>query len=332
MTADLQMARGNIEGGFNMAVGEPEFLQKHMWFGPLMDFSSSWPYPSIDGHEMLLEELRLMYPRQHVVITNGAKQALLAAFYAYKQFDESVSVLHKAPYWPSYPTLAKLSGLEFKTVSAGSEAYADEISCITSPNNPDGHCSAMWNACDIWDAVYASEVYGSFGNPIYETAVYSAAKMLGLSGMRIGWLVTTSKELAELAANYVEFTTSGVALPSQLYVAQALQHTRKYPAETSKAIALAAHDLYTNGQLFCEYLGKKHCKTSAGRDGWHGIAGMFAWFSVEDPWRFNEALNKANIRVVSGPACGGPENFYRMSMGLTPDKTEAALKALKEYL
>lgn len=330
MTADLQMARGNIEGGFNLAVGEPEFLQKHLWFGPLMDYARSWGYPTIDGHELLRREIeRLHAPSagEHIVITNGAKQALLAAIYAYQKVDEAKAVVHSAPYWPSYPTLAKMSGLEFKTKSNGPDDYADEISCITSPNNPDGQESERYNDCDIWDAVYAGMVYGFSTNPRYETAVFSAAKLLGLSGLRVGWLVTTDKEIAEHAANYVEFTTSGVALPSQKYVGLALETMRNgFPAD---AMSLARRDLLANGAMFNRYLGA-HVEDVKGvpTDG----TGMFAWFKVEDPYFFNEALKKTKMRLVSGPACGGSENHFRMSMGLTPDKTEVALKALKANL
>lgn len=330
MSADLQMARGNVEGGFNLAVGEPEFLQERLYFGPLMDMSSSWPYPTIDGHKYLLEELRKLHPTsKYIVITNGAKQALLAAFYAYKTVDKVKAVYHEAPYWPSYPTLAKISGLEFHTNNESQKTDFYNVSCITSPNNPNGKLDPSW--CHIWDAVYAgSNLYGFDGlKPNYEGAVYSAAKLLGLSGLRVGWLVTNNAELAKHASNYVEFTTSGVALPTQSYVAGALHYLNSDQDGMKKIFESARQDLLTNGDIFKTYL-------SNHTDDVHGVpnegTGMFAWFKVNDVYRFNEALNKAKIRLVTGPACGGDENYFRMSMGLTPDKTEAALKALKAHL
>lgn len=318
------MARGNIEGGFNLAVGEPEFLQARLWFGPLLDFSTSFPYPTIDGHKLLLEELKLKYPKKYIVITNGAKQALLAAFYAYKQIDQIKGIVHDSPYWPSYPTLAKLSGLTFNTKAT----LEKEIFCVTSPNNPNGRQPKWWNECDVWDAVYASQLYGHCETPSrHEVSIYSAAKLLGLSGLRIGWLVTGNKEIASHAANYVEFTTSGVALPTQFYVGQCLTQMREAPPYA--ALDKARADLLENGEIFRHYLGH-YVKSYEGvpADG----TGMFAWFSVEDPYYFNEALGRSKIRLVSGPACGGGENFYRMSMGLVPKKTDEALDILRKEL
>jgi aspartate/methionine/tyrosine aminotransferase len=321
---DLQMARGNIEGGYNLAVGEPEFLQKRLWFGPLLDFSTSFPYPTIEGHKLLLSELKLKYPKKHIVITNGAKQALSAAFYAYQQIDQIKGIVHDAPYWPSYPTLAKLSGLTFNTKATLSK----EIVCVTSPNNPNGSQPKWWRECDIWDAVYASQLYGHCEIPSrHEVAIYSAAKLLGLSGLRIGWLVTSNKEIAKQAANYVEFTTSGVALPTQLYAGQCLAQMRE--ACPYAALDKARADLLENGEIFKYYLGDR-VVTYEGVPG--DGTGMFAWFSVEDPYYFNEALDRVNIRLVSGPACGGSEKHYRMSMGLEPVKTDEALSKLRKEL
>jgi len=320
------MARGNIEGGFNLAVGEPEFLQEQVWFGPLMDFSTSYPYPTIDGHDALLEELRHLHPGHEIyyVITNGAKQALLAAMYAFTKTARIGEVMHKAPYWPSYPTLAHFSRLGFTNAL---DDRAAQLVCTTSPNNPDGRLDVTH--CDIWDAVYAgSHLYGFDGiKPRYEVAVYSAAKMLGLSGMRIGWLVTRNKSIAQHAANYVEFTTSGVALPTQAYVARALNSLRM--SDYVKLFETARKDLLGNGEMFNHYL-KDHVKQVQGVPA--SGTGMFAWFEVADAYNFNEALNRAKIRVVSGPACGGDENWFRMSMGLKPTNMEAALKALKAQL
>jgi len=325
MSVDLQMARGNVEGGFNLAVGEPEFLQNKLWFGPLMDYSRSWPYPTIDGSEALINELQLMYPNMHIVVTNGAKQALLAAMYAYKKtYSYLTHLYHEAPHWPSYPTLAEFSGLEFTKIR--NDTLSD-IWCLTAPNNPDGSPSTN-GFCDIWDAVYASMVYGWNGLiPDNAISVYSAAKLLGLSGLRLGWLVTDKEIFAEHASNYVEFTTSGVALPSQKYVAEALFIMREQPPTWQ--LEHARKDLLTNGDIFNRYLGDVIEEV-------HGIpnegVGMFAWFKVKDPYFFNEALDKAKIKVVSGPACGGSENHFRMSMGLTPDKTEIALKTLRDKI
>ena len=97
-------------------------------------------YPTLGGDEGLRDALRAYHLRvhgkhyDHVVITTGAKQALLAGIYALREDDLLTSLYHPTPYWPSYPVLAKLSGLDFFTTDAG----ALSLRVATAPNNPNG--------------------------------------------------------------------------------------------------------------------------------------------------------------------------------------------------
>jgi aspartate/methionine/tyrosine aminotransferase len=206
------------------------------------------------------------------------------------------------------------------------------IHCVTSPNNPDGRTAAATDTCDVWDGAYAHSVYGwqkLSHTPNYVVAIGSAAKLLGLSGLRVGWLATKDKDLAQAARTYVELTTSGVSLASQQLVAQAMTwHTSDWLAK--REFELARRDMLANGDAFRYYV-------SPSCDDVRGVPatgkGMFAYFKVKPDVDFESVLKKARVALVSGEACGERElGWYRMNMGHNLKYTEAALIAIKEAL
>lgn len=331
--ADMQLVRGAVPGGYNLAVGEPFFLQTV--YGHLYPrfFTGNTEYPPLTGDQELVTRLRQRYGGQHVVVTNGAKQALLAACHAFqvsrsKDTSERYDfqrLYHPAPFWPTYPTIADLSGLGF--TSAGRRV--DTLDVVTSPNNPDGDVSPgsgpQWH---IWDAAYASRIYGWDGLiPYHKVSVWSAAKLYGVSGYRIGWLVTPDEELAILAAQYVEKTTSGVALPSQDFLKQFLANLEELsPDEADTLIAKARQMLADTSRAFLDlqdmFIDVQGCPIN-GR-------GMFAWVRATKPARFRKVLDDAKVKVVDGSFCGGSSGYFRVSLGVTPETMRAAVKAIQE--
>lgn len=327
MFADMQMARGEIPGGYNLAVGEPVILQQHLHMGKL-EVKGPYPYPTMDGDSNLVRALWTHHFQDHeIVITNGAKQALSAAFYAFYRVKQLSGVVHAAPYWPSYPTLARMQGMVFSkdVVEGYQNGY---IHCITSPNNPDGRVATSMGTCDIWDGAYAHPVYGwqRSHTPRYIVAIGSAAKLLGLSGLRVGWLATKDKELAQAARQYVELSTSGVSLASQQLVAQALWW-QNGDWLAKREYELARKDILDNGDAFRYYI-SPYCVDVRGVPATG--TGMFAYFKVKPEIDFDAVLKKAKVVLVSGSACGEIEKgWYRMSMGHNRQYTEAALGAIK---
>jgi aspartate/methionine/tyrosine aminotransferase len=309
---DFQMARGHNDGWRNLAVGEPFFLQKHLKFIHEQTGAGAMTYPLTDGQPELLEELRNIHGKDaHIVVANGAKHALLASFYAMSEWYGVTRVHHSTPYWPSYPTLAKLSNLGFS--SAWREAnIIDSIKVITAPNNPDS--SEYSDDCDIWDAVYAHAVYGHTVVPSHRIGIFSASKSVGMSGMRVGWAVFKDPGMAKSASMYVEITTSGVSAYSQRYVANALKFMRENKEVTADAYREARYELVQNATTFNIFLAP-HCAEVRGLPDTE--KGMFAWFKVKDQVKFEAALKETKTRLVSGEACGVSEpGWYRMNCGL----------------
>lgn len=350
MNFDQQLVRDHSAPGFNLAVGEPFFLRDALFGGGdsfhLAPASAVDAYPQLGGEKYLMAELKHRHPKQHVVIACGATQAIQAATAALRSSfverygdplpGEVLALRHEAPYWPRYPTMAERSNMKFGTgiVSHKNPVSPWVVNVCTSPNNPDGDISAdTKQTYDIWDAAYAHPVYGftpDSDEPRHRVSVWSAAKLLGVSGLRVGWLVTGDAAIAREAADFVEQTTSGVSTVSQWSVANTLRSMREHPRDTRQRYARARQTLMKNGEVFLSNL-MGHCAAIHGVP--NSMRGMFAWFKVREPVRFERALQKAKVALVTGEACGMTEaGWYRMSCGHRNDFTERALTALQQAL
>jgi aspartate/methionine/tyrosine aminotransferase len=320
MKNDMLMAKTDEAGWINLAIGEPGCLQDtfgvYGFYAPL-DLMPEQAYPPLAGTGVLLEQLKRLHPEGHIVVTAGAKQALLAAIHGCKSVDllgEIDTVVHRKPYWPSHKTLSELSGCRFVASTAA------DHSCIrinTSPNNPDGSIDV--SPCDIWDAAYAHSIYGFDvkDTPPHRVAVYSAAKLLGMSGDRVGWLVTNDEEIAQAAAAYVESTTSGVSIYSQRRVADVLWTIHNHPELSAEAYRAVQSRLTENAQALEDVI-----------DSVVKSRGMFAWFRLSD--RVRRQFATAKVRFLPGEACG-VSGFARVNLGARDCFFDAAIERLRAF-
>ncbi len=319
--------------GFNLAIGEPYCLQSilaaRLEIPRLAAREEDLQYPELGGHPELLEQLRARYPGMHVVVANGAKQALEAALHYYAtSMPGGVAlgaVYAKRPYWPSFETLARNQLLTFIRDEESLPNYHPEDVCriLTAPGNPCGWDYERAKHTQIWDAAYASPLYGwRWKEPFtWEVKVESASKMLGVSGLRVGWLVTENPQLAERAAMFVESTTSGVSNLSQRLVARMLSTDLSVSTETAAQVINMNHFTLQEGLY-----GLKIVERFAPE----GL-GMFAWFQirVDAQPAFERALKKADVHMLRGSVFGQREpGWYRASLGLAPRDMANAVEAL----
>ncbi len=333
MSSDHQMIRGHDDDSYNLAVGEAFFLEDSLYWAHNIEAGHMGPfyYPLATGNKELLEELQFLYPGKHIIVTNGGKQAIAAALYAFRKVYKGYSTAyHAAPYWPSYPTLIKASKLAVEESGEFRDNYAP-LKLSTLINNPSG--SLAQEDCDMLDCAYAHEVYGWNGTmPQHKVSVWSAAKLFGLAGLRIGWLTTEDPLIASQAEFYMEITTSGVSVASQAYLTKVLKYQREHIDEAVNSYVDGHKILVQNGDAFNDLI-TPYCSNVQGvpNDG----QGMFAWFNVlpEQQKRFDEALKTANVKLVTGDACGEKEKgWYRMSMGHRVDFTQEVLGKLSKEM
>ena len=187
---------------------------------------------------------RLVGP-QNVIISDGAKQSLWNVLFAILNPQEEVIVL--APYWVSYPEMIKMVGgipvivtpedgsfvPSFEEIERAVSSNTKGI-IVNSPNNPSGAVypeeliARIVELCEsrdiymICDDIYHRLVFdGKAAIPAYQytskdvensriVAINGVAKLYGMTGFRIGWVIAQRK-LVEILTNIQSQTTTCVS-------------------------------------------------------------------------------------------------------------------------
>ena len=191
---------------------------------------------------------RLVAP-ENVIITNGAKQALFNIFYSILNPQDEVIVL--APYWVSYKQMIMMC-LGVPVVITPEEGSftpcfeeieravtsATRAIIVNSPNNPSGAVyppeliEKIVSLCEkkgiflICDDIYHKLTFDHHkAVPAYHftkkdvenshvIAVNGVAKLYGMTGFRVGWVIAP-RELVRVMTNVTVQITSGVSPVSQ---------------------------------------------------------------------------------------------------------------------
>ncbi len=180
---------------------------------------------------------------ENVIVSGGAKQAILCALQAILNPQEEV--IYPAPYWVSYPEMAKLCGAigvpvlpedgtfypRIQDIEQRVGSYTKAV-IINSPNNPSG---AMYSEQFIADIVDFCERKGLYliMDDIYHRLIFDGkkpisaydyakdfsekskliiingiSKQYAMTGFRIGWAVA-NKQIIEAMTNIQGHQTSG---------------------------------------------------------------------------------------------------------------------------
>ena len=180
---------------------------------------------------------------EHVIVSGGAKQAIMVALQAILNPKEEV--LYPAPYWVSYPDMARLCGAigvpilpvdgtfypRLQDIEQKVGSYTKAI-IINSPNNPSGamyseeFISDVVNFCEkrnlylIMDDIYHRLLFDGrrtinaykYAKDLSENSkliiVNGVSKQYAMTGYRIGWAIG-SKKLIEAMTNIQGHQTSG---------------------------------------------------------------------------------------------------------------------------
>jgi aspartate aminotransferase len=191
---------------------------------------------------------RLVAP-ENVLVTNGAKQSLFNILYSILNHQDEVIVL--APYWVSYPEIIKMCDARpvivtpedgtftprFEDIEKAITSYTRAI-IVNSPNNPSGviyppdlieklvglcESKGMFLVCDdiyhklTFDGKEAVPAYHFSKKDVEDTyviVVNGVAKVYGMTGFRVGWVVAP-RALVKVMTNVTAQTTSCVSPVSQ---------------------------------------------------------------------------------------------------------------------
>jgi aspartate aminotransferase len=191
---------------------------------------------------------RIVAP-ENVIVTNGAKQSLFNILYSILNPQDEAIIL--APYWVSYPEIVKMCNARavvvtpedgtftprFEDIERAVTSYTRAI-IVNSPNNPSGVIypqeliEKLVGFCEskgifmICDDIYHKLTFGHKEavpayrytkkdiDDSYVVAVNGVAKLYGMTGFRVGWVVAP-RALVRVMTNVTVQVTSGVSPVSQ---------------------------------------------------------------------------------------------------------------------
>lgn len=319
--SEILLAKPKLpEGWIDVSVGEPHIVREILLktFPDATDLTAGFPtvdrmheYPLPTGYQPLVEFLQSKHDAP-VIITNGAKQALGASFYALKRMGRGLMGM-RTPYWALIPPLAKMHGIE--CVDLHKDRW-DGCLCL-SPNNPDGFMEDLkvlsrecrrQNIPLIHDAAYYTHVYlprrvelKAYG----DVQIYSISKMLGLSGLRLGYVVCPNREFYRYIQEYMESMTVGVSVIPQMFLNNLFRTMDYQPKLTEKFEDDCANALFTSKRIMTQVDPEI---LEVPEDLVH-TPGMFGWFKVGPKCN----LAKARINAIDGALFGVP-GMVRMNL------------------
>lgn len=333
---DILLAKPSLPAGvIDTSAGEPyiirECLEKAFSLIPytLPNEKSMWDYPDPQGNKDLVKILEDKY-KAPIVITNGAKQGLAGIFRVLKTKGSLRIGLSKV-FWALLPPLIKD---HFQDASEGLES--GDHSLLVLPNNPDGetlsveeikkltaHCKEN-NKILIHDAAYYTHTYlpeTYLLQPIGDVQVFSASKMFGLPGLRLGWVVCHNKDFYKPLQSYMEMMTVGASNLSQIFLRDLLTRMYAYPSllgkfEGTSSIALEKAKTIIKG------VNPEVLEVPKDFEKSNGMFGFFKKGAKAD-------FEKAKVHVADGKHFG-MEGYIRMNLAFGEERMNEIVKRLNE--
>ena len=359
----------------NMSVGEPDFNTPE----PIKEaakkaiddnFSRYSPVPGyVDLRKAIVAKLKkennLDYTTDEVLVSNGAKQSVCNTVMAL--CNDGDEVIIPAPYWVSYPQMAKLAGAEPVIVNAGFEQNfkmtpeqleaaitpKTRMLILCSPSNPTGSVYSQEELDALAKVILSHEELYVLADEIYEHINYvgkhasiakaegmrertiivnGVSKAYAMTGWRIGYIAAPEwivKGCNKLQGQY----TSGPCSVSQK-AAEAAYTMDQTCVETMRQAFQRRRDLIV--ELAKDIPGLE-VNVPEGAfylfpkcSSFYGKAcGNKVINNSTDLAMF--LLEEGHVATVGGDAFGDPECF-RMSYATSDDNIREAMKRIKETL
>lgn len=359
----------------NMSVGEPDFnTPDHIKEAAKKAIDENYSrYSPVPGYPELRKaivaklknENGLEYGINEILVSNGAKQSVCNTVMAL--CNDGDEVIIPAPYWVSYPQMAKLAGAEPVIVNAGFEQNfkmtpeqleaaitpKTRILILCSPSNPTGSVYSQEELDALAKVILSHEELYVLADEIYEHINYvgkhasiakaegmrertiivnGVSKAYAMTGWRIGYIAAPEwivKGCNKLQGQY----TSGPCSVSQK-AAEAAYTMDQTCVETMRQAFQRRRDLIV--ELAKDIPGLE-VNVPEGAFYLFPKCSSFYGKACGDKVINNSndlamfLLEEGHVATVGGDAFGDPECF-RMSYATSDDNIREAMKRIKETL
>lgn len=293
---------------------------------PLSDRTLS--YGPHEGNPQLIEITRQVIKRQvgytykHILLTNGATGGISLALRMYSQKGYNHIITKKPPYFSLYPEMIIRAGLNH-ICSGNPSNYFGPVLLIDAPSNPLGDMldiNSHYPTPRIHDAVYYNKVYTSgILQPIpCNVLVGSYSKLLGLNGLRTGWIATDDDGLYNRLKVLVTVEYAGLSTASEYVLLTLLRNRYEIFWEAFETRARNnLNDNRTEWSRLEKYF-----------NGWKvSPNGMFHYSLLDSSCK--KLLERSEITWTPGSQLGTDDNFGRFNLGAS---CQDIRKAVKEVL
>ena len=307
---------------FDLGWGNPNFLLDILEEKGLLQLAvkpSSLIYPPDGGIIKLVDQTRRVIQEttninyRYVIITAGATQGIVSALRHYKATGVQTVVTGKYGY-PFYDGMIEKSGLERSKKDILEAAIASPVLfLVDSPSNPEGKQSSLNSTLPtIWDSVYHNNIYTKNLKqyPRHDLMAGSYSKLLGVAGVRVGWLATNDGWLNYHLQKTCLNDTAGVSIVSQQIMSDILKRLDLSSFMVRGQLALDHHR-----SLFDTV--KNIFDNQAVQE-----VGMF-YFAQADK-KALDILNKVGVGFVEMG-----DSYIRLNMGQSRTVIENAIAAIK---
>ena len=359
----------------NMSVGEPDFnTPDHIKEAAKKAIDENWSrYSPVPGYADLRQaivaklknETGLDYTINEVLVSNGAKQSVCNTIMAL--VNDGDEVIIPAPYWVSYPQMAKLAGGEPVYIEAGFEQNfkitpeqleaaitpKTRMLILCSPSNPTGSVYSQEELNALAEVIKKHDDLFVLADEIYEHINYigkhasiakcegmkersiivnGVSKAYAMTGWRIGYIAAPEwivKGCNKLQGQY----TSGPCSVSQKAATEAYVASQACVEEMRQAFE-RRRDLIV--ELAKDIPG---LEVNVPEGAFYLFPKCSSFFGKSDgKTTINNStdfamylLEKGHVASVGGDAFGDPECF-RMSYATSDENIVEAMRRIKEAL
>jgi aspartate/methionine/tyrosine aminotransferase len=197
----------------NFGWGEPycvreclEHYYKKKNYMVLIDIKNAG-YSNAEGNLQLINSIKkiIKYTTgieyKYILITHGTTGAINVVLRSLAKEGKNICYTHEY-YFPYYPFIIEKNNYEHKK---GLGIYHEKnlskkntVGLVDSPSNPDGNLFLYTDNLNniIWDSVYHNQVFINTIPilPDHRVNCGSLSKLLGLTGLRVGWIATNNEE------------------------------------------------------------------------------------------------------------------------------------------
>ena len=370
LAAELQAAGRDL---ISLGAGEPDFdTPQHIRDAAIAAINSGQTrYTPTDGTAELREAIQAKFSRENqldydlsqIVVTCGAKQALFNLCLALLNPEDEAII--PAPYWVSYPDMARLAGATPVILDAGLEqdfritpsqlaaAITDRtrLLILNNPSNPTGACyskaeiaalgAVIEQHTDIVvlsDDIYEHIHWGPESFTSFATACPSlidrtvttngVSKAYAMTGWRIGYAAGPEELISGMKTVQSQSTTNACSV-SQAAAVEALNGDQSCVRDMNAAYR-ERHDYFVRA---LNEIDGFECR--------HGEGTFYAFPRIQalldargmdgDVEFVQFLLNEADVACVPGSAFGAP-GYVRFSFACSMEMLEESVRRIKRAL